>query len=320
MKTINVVAAIIKRITKYLSPKEVTESSKASGDLELTEHIASKWVEPKEINEKDFMEADKSVLDNLKNDKFKAFGALKNSTLLSLTFLILFSICSCTAKIVTENNHIEYETELQAAEEPSAAAENFNIESIYDDCVKKTFCIFTSNNNNGAGFLYKDKYVITNEHVLSESDSFTLIDINKNEYSGTIIFLDKSNDIAIIEINDYKGESVTFGDSNALLIGDEVLLIGNPRGGLPFSFSTGKCVELAEKLKNKLRTLADKLIPLDANIVSGYSGGPAFNKNGELIGINNAGYVDDLSEYEYDYLSFITPINRVKEIIETNIK
>ena len=47
-----------------------------SGELELTEHLDSKWVEPSEINEKDFMEADKSVLDNLKNNKFKAFGAL----------------------------------------------------------------------------------------------------------------------------------------------------------------------------------------------------------------------------------------------------
>ena len=47
--------------------------SLVSGELELTEHLASKWVEPKEINEKDFMEADKSMLNNLKNDKFKAF-------------------------------------------------------------------------------------------------------------------------------------------------------------------------------------------------------------------------------------------------------
>ena len=50
--------------------------SLVSGKLELTEHLDSKWVEPSEIDEKDFMEADKSVLDNLKSDKFKAFGAL----------------------------------------------------------------------------------------------------------------------------------------------------------------------------------------------------------------------------------------------------
>ena len=243
------------------------------------------------------------------------FGALKK---LIILLLVLFATSSCAPKTIVENNHTEYKMESSAITESSPAVEPFNIESLYDDCVKKTFSIFTSNNNNGAGFLYKDKYVITNEHVLSESDSFTLIDINKNEYSGTIIFSDKSNDIAIIEINDYKGESVIFGDSDALLTGDEVLLIGNPASGVPFSFSTGKRIELPEKLKNKLRTLADKLIPLDANIVSGYSGGPAFNKNGELIEINNAGYIDDLSEYEFDYLCFIIPINRVKEIIEAN--
>lgn len=51
--------------------------SLVSGELELTEHLASKWVEPSEIDEKDFMEADKTVLDNLKNNKFKAFGSLR---------------------------------------------------------------------------------------------------------------------------------------------------------------------------------------------------------------------------------------------------
>ena len=50
--------------------------SLVSGNLELTEHLDSKWVEPSEIDDKDFLEADKPVLDNLKNGKFKAFGAL----------------------------------------------------------------------------------------------------------------------------------------------------------------------------------------------------------------------------------------------------
>ena len=47
-----------------------------SGDLVLTEHLASKWIYPSEINESDFMEADKTVLENLKSGKFKAFGVL----------------------------------------------------------------------------------------------------------------------------------------------------------------------------------------------------------------------------------------------------
>ena len=47
--------------------------SLVSGELELTEHLASKWLEPIEINEKDFMEADKTVLDHIKNVKLEAF-------------------------------------------------------------------------------------------------------------------------------------------------------------------------------------------------------------------------------------------------------
>ena len=53
-------------------------------------------------------------------------------------------------------------------------------------------------------------------------------------------------------------------------------------------------------------------------IVSGYSGGPVFNLSGELIGISNAAYTGDLSEYDFDHLSLLIPINRVKAVIEEN--
>ena len=58
--------------------------SLVNGDLELTEHLASKWVEPAEINDADFMPADKTVIDNLKMNKFKAFGALRDYANLDL--------------------------------------------------------------------------------------------------------------------------------------------------------------------------------------------------------------------------------------------
>ncbi len=109
--------------------------------------------------------------------------------------------------------------------------------------------------------------MITNAHVLYEADNYTLKDVNENEYEGETIYTDTSNDIAIIEINNFEGKSVTFGNSDEISIGDEVLLIGNPANG-----------------------------------------------------INNACYIGDLSEYEFDHLSFIIPINRVKQIIERNTK
>lgn len=58
---------------------------------------------------------------------------------------------------------------------------------------------------------------------------------------------------------------------------------------------------------------------MDANIVSGYSGGPVFNSRGEVVGISNAAYIGDLSEYEFDHLSLIIPIDSVKEMIEKSI-
>lgn len=72
MKIINVVAAIIKKNNKVFITQRGHGEFKGKwefpgGNLELTEHLASKWVDPSEINDKDFLEADKPILDNLKD-------------------------------------------------------------------------------------------------------------------------------------------------------------------------------------------------------------------------------------------------------------
>ena len=81
-------------------------------------------------------------------------------------------------------------------------------------------------------------------------------------------------------------------------------------------FCSGKRVEL----KGDLQQLDQGkcYIPINANIVSRYSGDPAFNLQGKLVGFSNAAYVGDLSAYDFDYLGFIIPIDRVKELIEEN--
>ena len=176
-----------------------------------------------------------------------------------------------------------------------------------------TLCIFTSTGSNGTGFLYGDKYLITNAHVLYEAESFTLLDRQGKERQGTVVFTDDGEDIAVIELADYQGTSVTFGDSDALSVGEQVLLIGNPSDGEPFSYCTGRRVQLEGELFRRVDPA--RYLPVDAPIVSGYSGGPAFNKKGELIGISNAAFTDDLSGYGFDHLGLLIPINRVKELI-----
>jgi len=89
--------------------------------------------------------------------------------------------------------------------------------------------------------------------------------------------------------------------------------------GVPFSYCTGERVKLFEELQQMIDSV-HRYIPVDANLVSGYSGGPAFNLSGELIGISNAAYIEDLSAYGYNYLGFIIPINEVRDLIEENCK
>lgn len=195
--------------------------------------------------------------------------------------------------------------------------EEETIKSVYRDGAEETLCIFTSSGNNGTGFVYEEKYVITNAHVLYDSDEFTLKDVKGREYDGTVVFSADNTDIAIIQIDDYHGKSVTLGDSDAVSVGEQVVLIGNPADGDPFTLRTGKRVELEEDLQ-PISYNGISYIALDADIESGFSGGPVFNLRGELIGISHAKYTGDLSAYGLNSLSFIIPINSVKGQIEEN--
>ncbi len=202
-------------------------------------------------------------------------------------------------------------TEPQPAETPS---EEEQIDTVYKSALDSTVYIVTPGGNNGTGFVYNEHFVITNAHVLYEAEDFTLQDSKNNEYKGTVVFKDEANDIAVIRADDLPGTSVVFGNSDEVQTGDMLVLIGNPANGEPFSFCTGKKVDPGEDFLKSI----EAYIPTDAPIVSGYSGGPVFNLSGELIGISNAAYTGDLSKYDFDHLSLLIPINRVKAEIEEN--
>ena len=208
---------------------------------------------------------------------------------------------------------VETDTTASAAAAESTTEEANAEEMLFRRMADSTLCIFTSTGSNGTGFLYGDKYLITNAHVLYEAESFTLLDRQGIERQGTVVFTDDGEDIAVIQLADYQGKSVTLGDSDALSLGEQVLLIGNPADGEPFSYCTGRRVKADGEMFRSIDP--DRYLPVDAPIVSGYSGGPAFNMKGELIGISNAAFTEDLSEYGFEHLGLLIPINRVKELI-----
>ena len=137
----------------------------------------------------------------------------------------------------------------------------------------------------GSGFfISEDGYVVTNHHVIDKGTEFTVIDSQGNEFEATLIGADKRTDLALLKID---GESeftyVDFAD-DAPEVGEWTVAIGNPFG-LGGSVTAGI---VSARGRDIGAGPYDDFIQIDAPVNRGNSGGPAFNMNGEVIGVNAA--------------------------------
>ena len=137
----------------------------------------------------------------------------------------------------------------------------------------------------GSGFVVsEDGYVVTNNHVIEGADEILVEFPDLTEYSAKVVGIDKNIDIALLKIEADKPLTfVKFGDSDLARVGDWVMAIGNPLGQ-GFSVSAGI-------ISARNRTLSgsyDDYIQTDAAINRGNSGGPLFNMDGSVIGVNTA--------------------------------
>ena len=138
----------------------------------------------------------------------------------------------------------------------------------------------------GSGFIISaDGYVVTNNHVIDGAD-----EIQVELYEGgalldaKLIGTDDKTDIALLKVDAERPlPFLKFGDSNIARVGDWVLAIGNPLGQ-GFSVSAG----IVSARERSLRGTYDDYIQTDAAINKGNSGGPLFNMDGEVIGVNTA--------------------------------
>ena len=174
----------------------------------------------------------------------------------------------------------------------------------------------------GSGFILSaDGYVLTNYHVVENSDSITVSLYNGEEYDATLVGCDQSNDIAVLKIDAEGLTPVVLGDSDNLNVGDQVVAIGNPLGELTFSLTTGVVSALNREVTLSSNVTMN-LIQTDCAINSGNSGGALFNLYGEVIGITNAKYSSSSSSSEasIDNIGFAIPLNHVKNIVKSIIE
>ena len=166
----------------------------------------------------------------------------------------------------------------------------------------------------GSGFIIDEKgIVITNNHVIQDAEDIVVRVGGDKEYKATIIGADPLSDIAVLQIDSKeKFIPVKFGDSDKARIGDWVIAIGNPFG-LGGTVTSG--IISARNRSIGLSRYED-YIQTDASINSGNSGGPLFDMNGDVIGINTA----ILGKGGSIGIGFSIPSNSAKKVVSQLIE
>ena len=166
----------------------------------------------------------------------------------------------------------------------------------------------------GSGFIINEKgIVITNNHVIQDAEDIVVRVGGDKEYKATIIGADPLSDIAVLQIvSQEKFIPVKFGDSDKARIGDWVIAIGNPFG-LGGTVTAG--IISARNRSIGLSRYED-YIQTDASINSGNSGGPLFDMNGDVIGINTA----ILGKGGSIGIGFSIPSNSAKKVVDQLIE
>lgn len=197
-----------------------------------------------------------------------------------------------------------------------------SVEKIYDSVVVITSSLNGNMIGSGTGFVYKKEgnevYIITNNHVVSDSDSITAIFNDGEEIEGTVMGGDIFDDVAVIKIiTDKEVQIATIGNSEDLKLGDTLFTVGAPITSEYSGTVTKGIVSGLDRLVSISIGLSGndwimKVIQTDAAINPGNSGGPLANVNGEVIGVNTLKLVDE----DIEGIGFAIPIEDVMKSVE----
>ena len=167
----------------------------------------------------------------------------------------------------------------------------------------------------GSGVIISaDGYIVTNYHVIEKAYSnnldVTVMTFDGTEYSASIVGFETGNDIAVLKIDATGLSPVTFGNSDAITMGEIVYAVGNPLGELAYSMSTGTVSGLDREIITEESMIGINMFQIDAAVNPGNSGGPVYNSRGEVIGIVTA--KSDATNAEG--LGFAIPVNDASSI------
>jgi len=173
----------------------------------------------------------------------------------------------------------------------------------------------------GSGFVYDvSGHIITNNHVVEDSQKTTVTFLDGSSYNAKVIGTDPYTDLAVIkvDVNPSLLHPLPIGNSSTLRVGDQVAAIGNPFG-LSGSMTSGIVSQLGRLLSTPgtASFSIPDVIQTDAAVNPGNSGGPLLNMKGQVIGINTA---IQSGTGEFAGIGFAVPSNTVSKIVPILIK
>lgn len=160
-----------------------------------------------------------------------------------------------------------------------------------------------------AFFITTNGYMLTNHHVIEGADKITVTLNDRTELDATLVGSDERSDVAVLKVTGTKFPALPIGDSEIIRVGEPVLAIGSPFG---FDYSASAGI-VSAKSRSLSRETSVPFIQTDVALNPGNSGGPLFNQNGEVIGINSRIFSGTGG---YMGLSFSIPIDAAMDIYE----
>ena len=171
----------------------------------------------------------------------------------------------------------------------------------------------------GSGFIIsKDGYIVTNYHVIDGANTIKVTLNNGDTYDAKLVGGEELNDVAVLKIDGVTGlKPVVLGDSDDLVVGEQVCTIGNALGTLSFSQTSGFVSSTGREITMSDGTVMNNMIQTNCTINSGNSGGPLFDSYGRVVGITSAKLSNNgqSSQATIEGIGFAIPINDVIGIV-----
>ena len=238
-----------------------------------------------------------------------AYAALKYVDYKGTTVPVQDNVTTNTPSSTSQIIYVDKSGNYSIAE-AAAMAKNSVVEIQTEIVTKSSYFGQYVSSGAGSGVVYtQDGYIVTNHHVIDGATNITVILSDGEKYIATLIGTDSKTDLAVLKIEATGLQAAVLGDSDTLVVGEQVIAIGNPLGELGGSVTEGIISAKDREIQIESQTMT--LLQTTAAVNPGNSGGGLFNLKGELVGVVNA----KSSGSDVEGLGFAIPVSTAKEIV-----